>query len=665
MAPHRTPSNLQDFIERLRAAGELHEVTAEVDANLEITEIVDRSTKEGGPALLFTNVRGSKFPVLVNQFAADTRLNIAFGVRSMNDIGDRIRELLQLTKPPKGMRDKLNVLRTGKELATSVPPKYVKRAPCQDVVKTGDDVNLDELPILGCWPEDGGRYITLPLVFTKDQQGNRNVGMYRVQQYDRNTCGMHWQIHKDGADTWRHMPPDGKLEVAVVIGSDPIVTYAASCPLPKDIDEMVFAGFARGRRVEMVQCVTIDMQVPAEAEFVIEGYITQGELRTEGPFGDHTGYYSLADDYPVLHVTAITHRANPVYAATVVGVPIQEDLWLGKATERIFLPLLQMVQHEIVDYDLPGEGVFHGCCIVSIQKRFPGHAHKIMHAIWGTALLSLTKSVIVVDETVDVHDYEQVAAAVAANWDPSTGSEFCRGPIDVLDHAPTLMGFGGKVGIDATTPWASEGRAVPDMHAVDADTLSAWARQHGAAHCTIVGGGADHRIAIVGVDKHHAYAGRDLLRELANQPASRGLRMAIAVDAYVDSSSLSEVAFRAFGNTDPIRDSELLGAAGDLLAVDATIKVAGEGYTRDWPADIVMTEAIKQRVDERWGEYGIATPGARTKPLQGLADGERRIPEGARARGRDGAGNAQMVQAGRDAVAAGVGAGAGSEHGGS
>jgi 4-hydroxy-3-polyprenylbenzoate decarboxylase len=648
----RTPRDLRDFIERLRAAGELHEVTAEVDSHLEITDIVDRSTKEHGPALLFTNVRGSKFPVLVNQFASDTRLNIAFGVESIDEVGDRIRELLELTKPPRGLRAKLNVVRTGKQLATSVPPKYVKRAPCQEVVKTGDDVNLDELPILGCWPEDGGRYITLPLVFTKDQQGNRNVGMYRVQQYDRNTCGMHWQIHKDGADAWRHMPPDGRLEVAVVIGTDPIVTYAASCPLPKDIDEMVFAGFARGRRVEMVQCRTIDLQVPANAEFVLEGYITQGELRTEGPFGDHTGYYSLADDYPVFHVTAITHRRDAVYAATVVGVPIQEDLWLGKATERIFLPLLQMVQHEVIDYDLPAEGVFHGCCIVSIAKRFPGHAQKIMHAIWGTALLSLTKSIIVVDETVDVHDYDAVARAIAAHYDPSTGTDFTRGPIDVLDHAPTRMGFGGKIGIDATTPWGSEGRSTPSSDVVDPAAINAWAAQAGATACHVVAGGAEHRLVICAVEKHQPWIGRDLLRAFAEHPSSRGVRCVVVVDSYVDVHALGEVAFRAFGNTDPVRDGALLGEHGQLLCLDATTKLAGEGYTRDWPADIVMTEAIKQRVDERWEQYGIPTPGARTKPLVGLAEGERRIPDGARARGRDGAGNAAMVESGRAAVSA-------------
>lgn len=650
MAQQRPPRDLRDFIERLRAAGELHEIIAEVDPHLEITEIVDRSTKEGGPALLFSNVRGSTMPVLVNQFASDRRLNMAFGVDDINEVADRITQLLKLTKPPKGLSQKLRLLSTGRQLATSVPPKYVNRAACQEVVKTGDQVNLDELPILGCWPEDGGRYITLPLVFTKDRAGMRNVGMYRVQQYDKNTCGMHWQIHKDGADDWRHMPPDGKLEVAVVIGTDPITTYSASCPLPKDIDEMLFAGFARKKRVAIVQCKTIDLQVPADAEIVLEGYVSQGELRTEGPFGDHTGYYSLADEYPVFHVTAITHRKDPVYSATIVGVPPQEDVWMGKATERIFLPLLQMVQHEIIDYDLPAEGVFHGCCIVSIAKRFPGHAHKIMHAIWGTALLSLTKSVIVVDESVDVHDYHAVASAVASNFDPATSTELCHGPIDVLDHAPTLMGFGGKVGLDATSPWASEGRTAPTPVATDAAAVQAWAERAGAAHCNVVGGAADNRIVVFGLRKSAAHEGSSLVKRFAESPASNGVRIAVAVDDYIDSAELHEVAFRSFGNVDPVRDGALYGPNNRMLGFDATIKRRDEGYTRDWPSDIVMTEEIKARVDERWSEYGLTTEGDRTKPYRGLADGETRILKGARAAGHDGPGNAQMVQSGRDAA---------------
>ena len=650
----RTPIDLRDFIARLRAAGELHEVTERVSSDLEITEITDRVSKERGPALLFSNVEGSSLPVLTNQFGSDRRLAIAFGVGHIDEVADRITGMLKLTKPPKGMRAKLATARTLGGVARTVPPKIVKSkaAPCQQVVKTGDAVDLDFLPILTCWPEDGGRYVTLPLVFTKDRDGNRNCGMYRVQQYDRNTCGMHWQIHKDAADDWRHMPPNGRLEVAVAIGTDPIVTYSASCPLPKDIDEMVFSGFARGRRVEMVQCRTVDLQVPANAEVVLEGYIQQGELRTEGPFGDHTGYYSLADEYPVFHVTAITHRADPIWSATVVGVPDHEDKWMGKATERIFLPLLQMVQHEVVDYDLPSEGVFHGCCIVSINKKFPAHAKKAMHAIWGTALLSLTKTVIVVDADVDVHDYAAVAARVAETWDPSRDCLFSEGPIDVLDHAPTHMGMGGKLGLDATRKWASEARD-PDGEGaqvrsarVDFEAFAELVRAAGADNHRII---ADGALAIVSVDKQAPHQARELLERITQDGVAFGLKMIIAVDATVDVDDLAHVAFRTFGNIDPARDTS--GPCGPEcwpLGIDATTKLRDEGYVRDWPADIVMTEAIKQLVDDRWSAYGIPTPGSRTTPHRGLAPGERRIKVTDTARGADGAGNADMA---RDGVA--------------
>ncbi len=653
MREPRTPLDLRDFIARLRAAGELHEITARVSSNLEITEITDRVSKERGPALLFSNVEGSTLPVITNQFGSDRRLAIAFGVERIDDVADRITAMLKLTKPPKGLRAKLATARTLGKVARSTPPKLVKAkdAPCQQVVKTGDQVDLDFLPILTCWPEDGGRYVTLPLVFTKDREGNRNCGMYRVQQYDRNTCGMHWQIHKDAADDWRHMPPNGRLEVAVAIGTDPIVTYSASCPLPKDIDEMVFSGFARERRVEMVQCRTVDLQVPANAEVVLEGYIEQGELRTEGPFGDHTGYYSLADEYPVFHVTGLTHRADPIWSATIVGVPDHEDKWMGKATERIFLPLLQMVQHEVVDYDLPSEGVFHGCCIVSITKKFPAHANKAMHAIWGTALLSLTKTVIVVDADVDVHDYAAVAARVRETWDPARDSVYSTGPIDVLDHAPTHMGMGGKLGIDATRKWASEARdPEAEQHtaretSVDAAAFAELVRDAGGTNHRVL---ADAGLAIVSVDKDRGGRGRDLLEQLAAHEASRGLKLVLAVDSSVDVDDLGAVAFRAFGNTDPVRDAVRPAATGRPLGIDATTKHADEGYTRDWPADIVMTEQVKQLVDDRWSEYGIPTPGARTTPNRGLAEGERRIGANDRARGAQGAGNAEMA---RDGVA--------------
>ena len=452
----KIPQDLREWIQMLRKAGELVEVTTEVDPYLEITEITDRVTKAGGPALLFTNVKGSTMPVLINQFGSDKRLAMAFGVDKIDEVGDRIADLLEL-QPPAGMMDKLKTLGKLKTLAAS-PPKTVRSGSCQDVVLTGDDATLDMLPILTCWPMDAGPYITLPLVFTRDPKtGQRNCGMYRIQKFDAQTTGMHWQIHKDAAEDWRGM--GDTLDVAVALGTDPITTYTATAPLPKHLDEMMMAGFLRGNSVDLVACKTVNLEVPASSEIVIEGFIKKGELATEGPFGDHTGYYSLADEYPVFHITAITHRKDPIYATTVVGIPPMEDCWLGKATERIFLPLVKTTIPEIVDYNLPWEGVFHGCAIVSIKKRFPGHAKKIMHAIWGTGLLSLTKSVIVVDEHVDVHDYSQVAFRAFANVDPARDVLLSEGPLDVLDHAPNIMGLGGKLGIDATNKWTSEGYA--------------------------------------------------------------------------------------------------------------------------------------------------------------------------------------------------------------
>lgn len=452
----RRARDLRDWIDLLREAGELVEVTAEVDPNLEITEITHRTVRAGGPALLFTNVRGSDMPVLMNQFGSDRRLALAFGVENISEIADRISTLIEL-QPPAGLVDKVRTLGKLRSLA-SLPPNIVRSGPCQEVVFEGEAASLDILPILTCWPMDAGPFITLPLVFTADPKtGSRNCGMYRLQKFDARTTGLHWQIHKDAAADWRGMGE--RMDVAIALGTDPITTYAASAPLPKHIDEMLFAGFLQGESVDMVQCRTVDIQVPARSEIVIEGFVTRGELRTEGPFGDHTGYYSLADEYPVLHVTAVTHRRDAIYPSIIVGVPPQEDCWLGHATERIFLPLVQTTMPEIIDYALPWEGVFHGCAIVSISKKFPGHARKVMNAIWGTGLLSLTKTVIVVDEGVDVHDYSQVAFRAFANVDPARDIVLGEGPLDVLDHAPNLMGFGGKLGIDATATWTSEGYA--------------------------------------------------------------------------------------------------------------------------------------------------------------------------------------------------------------
>jgi 4-hydroxy-3-polyprenylbenzoate decarboxylase len=451
MAP---PADLRDWIALLEREGELVRVAAEVDPHLEVTEIVDRTVKAGGPALLFEKPKGSAYPLLINQFGTERRMCMAFGVDRLDDVAHRLEDVLEM-QPPQGLVEKVRGLKKLKSIADSMP-ETVRRGSCQDVVLEGDDVDLGALPVQTCWPGDAGPFITLPAVITKDpRDGTRNVGMYRMQVLGPRATAMHWQIHKDGrAD---YLATDGRIEVAVALGLDPVSTYSASAPLPKHIDEFMLAGFLKGEPVELVRAKTVDLEVPASAEIVLEGYIEKDELTDEGPFGDHTGFYTAAEPFPVFHVQAVTMRKDAIYPSIVVGKPPQEDAWLGKATERIFLPAVKMTVPEIVDYDLPVAGVFHNCCIVSIRKAFPGHAKKVMHAIWGLGMLSLTKSVVVVDEHVDVHDYEQVFFYVGANVDPARDVILTEGPLDHLDHAPTHQFFGGKLGIDATAKGPLEG----------------------------------------------------------------------------------------------------------------------------------------------------------------------------------------------------------------
>lgn len=448
---------LRDFIKVLEEHGELVRITAEVDPFLEITEVTDRIVKKDGPALLFENPKGSDYPVLINAFGSYKRMSLALEVDSLEDVARRIEGYLE-TKPPESFLDKLKVLPLLKEVSEFLPVK-VRKAPCQEVVKHGDEVDLGEFPILTCWPGDGGPFLTLPLVFTKDiDSGQQNIGMYRMQIYDKNTTGMHWHIHKDGANNYRkHLQQGKRMEVAVAIGADPATIYASTAPLPGKIDEILFAGFLRKKPVEMVQCKTVDLKVPASAEIILEGYVEPGELRREGPFGDHTGYYSLADDYPVFHVQTITHRKDPIFNATIVGKPPMEDCYLAKATERIFLPLLKLMLPEIVDMCLPLEGVFHNCAIISINKSYPGHAKKVMHALWGMGQMMYTKLIIVVDGDVDAQDLSTVAWKVFNNIDAKRDVVVVDGPLDALDHSSPMARLGSKMGIDATKTWPEEG----------------------------------------------------------------------------------------------------------------------------------------------------------------------------------------------------------------
>jgi 4-hydroxy-3-polyprenylbenzoate decarboxylase len=451
MAP---PADLREWIALLEREGELVRVGAEVDPDLEITEITDRTVKAGGPALLFEDVRGSRHPLLINQFGTERRMCLAFGVSSLDDVARRLEDVLEM-QPPQGLVEKVKGLKKLKSIADS-RPRGVRSGPVHDVVLTGDEVDLDALPIQRCWPGDPAPFITLPAVITRDPKtGTRNVGMYRMQKIDRRSTYMHWQLHKDGR--MDYVAADGRLEVAVALGLDPVATYSASAPLPKHVDEFMLAGFLKGEPVELVKGKTVDLEVPASAEIVLEGYVQRGDEGVEGPFGDHTGYYSHAEPFPVFHVTAVTMRRDAIYPSIVVGKPPAEDAWLGKATERIFLPAVRMTVPEIVDYDLPVAGAFHNCVIVSIRKAYPGQAQKVMHAIWGLGLLSLSKSVVVVDEWVDVHDYEEVFFRVTANVDPKRDVLLTEGPLDHLDHAPSRQFYGGKLGIDATHKGPVEG----------------------------------------------------------------------------------------------------------------------------------------------------------------------------------------------------------------
>ena len=454
--------DLREFIEELERRGLLKRIKTPVSAELEITEITDRVSKfkdYRNVALLFENVKGYDMPVLTNAFGSYERMALALGVEKLDNAADDIREILKL--PYLSLKNKMSlpgIISTARKAINF--PKYIKNPPCQEVID--HNPNLDKIPILKCWPKDGGAFITLPLVVTKNPAtGKRNVGMYRLQKYDSTTTGMHWHIHKNGAENWRDAKAAGenKIEAAVAIGTDPVLTYAATAPLPRDVDEMVFAGFLRHKSVEMTKCVTVDLEVPAYSEIVLEGYVLTDELRREGPFGDHTGYYSLADDYPVFHVTCITHRKDPIYFATIVGRPPMEDCYMAKATERIFLPLLQQMLPEIIDINMPLEGVFHDCVIVSIKKQYPMQARKVMHALWGMGQMMNVKMIIVVDSHVDVQDISEVAWRVFNNIDADHDLEIVHGPLDVLDHSSPMAKWGAKLGIDATKTWAEEGHS--------------------------------------------------------------------------------------------------------------------------------------------------------------------------------------------------------------
>lgn len=465
--------DIQEFAAALEQRGWLKRIRVPVSAKLEIAEITDRVMKSpgGGPALLFEQVQGSPYPVLINAFGSTERMCLALGVDRLDDLATGIRELLQLPTGG-GLLDKLGEGVKLLSVARHTAPKRVRHAPCQEVVES--DPDLSRLPILHCWPGDPAPFITFPLVITRDPvTGLRNVGLYRMQVYNRRTTGMHWHLHKDGQ---RHMDRqraagERRMPVAVALGADPVTMYCGSAPLPPLVPELMLAGFLRQAPVELVPCKTVDLEVPAHAEFVLEGYVDLDEERVEGPFGDHTGFYSPAAPYPVFHITCITRKQRPVYPTTIVGRPPMEDVYMGKATERLFLPLLQLVLPEIIDYHMPPAGVFHNCVLVRIRKRYPGHARKVANGLWGLGLMMLSKVIVVVDEDCDVQNVSEVVWKAFANIDPRRDVFFSDGPADDLEHASPAWRYGSKMGIDATRKGPEEGhpRPWPDAVAMSAD----------------------------------------------------------------------------------------------------------------------------------------------------------------------------------------------------
>lgn len=603
-----TYKRLTDFLDRLEAAGELVRIKTPVSAELEVTEITDRISKlppDRNKALLFEQVEGSAFPLVINLFGGPRRMAWALGVEDLDELNQRLGRLIDL-KLPKGMN--AIIARAGEMLGAlrsiGLGPSMTKRAPVQEVVITENpDVNI--LPILKCWPHDGGKYITMTAVITREPgSGTRNVGMYRVQVYDGQTLGLHWQRHKGGRehqDAGREQQQQ-KIPVAIVLGGDPAAMWCASAPLPPGIDEYLLAGWLRGRPVEFVKCVSQDLEVPADAEIVIEGWFDPNEHRMEGPFGDHTGFYTPPDLFPVMHVTAITHRADAVYPTTIVGKPPMEDVWMGKATERLFLPLMKLFMGEIVDVNMPPEGVFHNLVIVSIKKRYPGHAQKVMYGLWGLGLMMLSKAIIVVDQDVPVQDVAAVAARVLETVDWRRDVTIVDGPVDQLDHSAILDSYGGKIGLDATrkpdrAPYLPNAPVEPERitAALGGDNWNIW----------------NDAVLIAGVDSANG-AKQDVLAALWQ--AAPGYNI-VLLDHTADTRSLSEAAWRALGNVDWRRDVVIPGGPvnpypqGDQprspIGIDATSKNAADGHPRGWPEEIMMLPEVVARVSERWGEYGI------------------------------------------------------------
>ncbi len=608
--------NLQDFIAALEKEGELVRIKEYVDPKLIITEITDRISKQYGPALLFENT-GTEFPLLINSMGNYKRMCMALGVKHMDEITNEIESLFKmLTGPKDSMLDKLKMIPMLGQINSWMPKNISGRGACQEVIQHEPDIT--KFPVLTCWPEDGGPFITLPVIHTKDPHTKiRNVGMYRMQVFGPTLTGMHWHKHKVSARHFNEYKKLGqKMPVAVALGGDPIYTYAATAPLPDGVDEYVLAGFLRKKKVELVQCITQDLQVPADADIIIEGYVDPSEeFIWEGPFGDHTGYYSLADWYPRFHITCITHRKNAVYPTTIVGIPPQEDAWIGKATERIFLaPIKMTMVPEIVDMVLPMEGVFHNLVIVKIKKDYAGQALKVMNSMWGAGQMMFTKMMIVVDGDVDIHDQKAVAKYISENVDPQQDIIFSTGPMDVLDHSCSKAAFGGKMGIDATKKLPEEMRfeeAMPkfeNKNGIAKENIKAQYPEIKDINDSLLK--ENISLVFVSVEKTRKGQIAALSNALFLLPDFKNVKIVIFLEHTIDISDMADAVWRFSNNVDPKRDAFVISVDSQEepshVAFDGTRKTKEiDGFTRDWPNILANTKEVIEQVDEMWDKLGL------------------------------------------------------------
>mgnify|MGYP001017105470 FL=1 len=609
--------NQQQFIEALEKAGELVRIQTYVNPKLEIAEVTDRISKSGGggKALLFENT-GYDFPVLMNAYGSEKRICMALGVNHLDDVAREIEELFKMLAAPKeGILDKLKMLPKLGQFASWMPKVKSGRGECQEVIMGNPDIT--KLPVITCWPKDGGPFVTLPVIHTKDPNTNsRNVGMYRMQVFGPRLTGMHWHKHKVSAKHFsEYKKLNKKMPVAVALGGDPVYAYSATAPLPENVDEYMLAGFLRKKKVELVKCISQpDIEVPTDADFIIEGYVDPtDELIWEGPFGDHTGYYSLADWYPKFHITAITHKKSPVYPATIVGIPPQEDAWLGKATERIFLaPIKMTMVPEIMDMDMPVEGVFHNLVITKINKEYAGQGQKVMNAMWGAGQMMFNKILVLADEKVRIQDYESLAKYVFQNLNPATDIYFSTGPMDVLDHSCSKMGFGGKMCIDGTAKMieetddnyqsASTSEQLPDgfLESVFSEIKSVnTALLKKQIPCLIVS-----------VEKNRPGHIKELHEQLCNLKELKGIKMVLYVEHTVDANDLATALWRFCNNLDPKRDFYLYKSAQlpytACMGLDGTRKTKEfDNFQRDWPNVIVADNETIKSVDEKWSQLGL------------------------------------------------------------